>query len=325
MTAALLSTIMILATLAAGVYAIAVIDRVCSAAIGTATLGPAAAGGNGVAAITVNAISPNVFLAPIHQAAAWWLAPLHTTEAPDATAWRLAPVLYLTLAAMGLALVPWSETFVPVDLATGIVLWGALEPLATVLIFLHGWSANAHFALLGSYRYVAIGLSYILVSMFVLIGVALPAESLQISAVVASQQELWNVLRQPLGLPLFLIVGLGISFWGPLDFADSSDLAGGTSAESSGRSLLVWQFARMAMLVSFSGIAAAAFLGGPMGPLLPGPVWLILKMLFILVLLMALGRLLPRLSPERFMTLAWVVLLPLAFIDLVWAGLEALS
>lgn len=313
MLSSLFSVIVVLATLSAGAYAVAVIDRICGAAIG----GEAIAGG-GVHD------RRNPFLAPLARAAVLWLAPPHVTEAPDAAGWRLAPVLYLTLAAMGLAVVPWSETFVPVDLATGIVLWGALEPLATVLIFLHGWSPNSHLPLLGGYRYVAVGLSYILVSMFVLIAVALPAESLQVSAVVESQRELWNVVRQPLGLPLFLIVGLGISFWGPLDFADSNDLAGGTSAESSGRALLVWQFARIAMLVSFSAIAASAFLGGWMGPLLPGPLWLVIKMLFILVLLLVLGRLLPRLSPERFMTLAWTVLLPLAFLDLVWAGLEAL-
>jgi NADH-quinone oxidoreductase subunit H len=295
----------VLATLAVGAYGVAVIDGAVGATLA----------GNR---------QRSAFLAPLYRAASLWLAAPNSTEAPDTPAWRLAPVLYLTLAAMGLALVPWSADFIPVDLTTGIVLWGAIEPLATVVIFLHGWSANAHFSLLGAYRYVALGLSYILVSMFVLIGVSLPAESLQISAVVESQRELWNLVRQPLGLPLFLVVGLGISFWGPLNFADSRDLAGGTSSEISGRAKLLWQLARAAMLVAFSAIAASAFLGGWLGPVLPGPVWLILKMLFVLVLLLLLGQLLPRLSPDRFVSLAWLLLLPLAFLDLAWAGVEAL-
>lgn len=305
MVEVLLAVLVVLCVLAVGVYAVAVIDGAVGAAFSRAT-------------------RPNVFLAPFYQYASLLLAPANTTEAPDTPAWRLAPVLYLTFAAMGLALVPWSPTFIPVDLTTGIVLWGAVEPLATVAIFLHGWSANSHFPLLGAYRYVALGLSYILVSMFVLIGVSLPAESLQISAVVESQRELWNVIRQPLGLPLFLIVGLGISFWGPLNFADSSDLAGGTSSESSGRAKLLWQLGRAAMLVAFSAIGASAFLGGWLGPVLPGPVWVIVKTFFVLILLLLLGRLLPRLSPDRFLTLAWVLLLPLAFVDLIWAGVEAL-
>lgn len=300
----LLSVIVVLGTLSAGAYIVAVIDATCDAVIG----------GHG----------RSIFLVPVYRGAALWTTSSNSTEAPDTPAWRLAPVLYLTLASLGLALVPWSDVFIPVDLTTGIVLWGALEPLATVVIFLHGWSANAHFPLLGGYRYVSLGLSYILISMFVLIGVALPAESLSINDVVLSQQEVWNLVRQPLGLPLFLIVGLGISFWGPLNFADSADLAGGTSAEVSGRARLVWQFARVSMLIAFSAMGASAFLGGWLGPVLPGSVWLILKMLTIVTILLLLGRLLPRLSPDRFMTFAWVVLLPLAFIDLAWAGLEAL-
>lgn len=301
----LFAVLVVLCMLAVGSYAVAVID-------------------GAVHAVFSRAARPSVFLTPLYQCASLWLAPASTTEAPDTLSWRLAPVLYLTFAAMGLALVPWGPGFIPVDLTTGIVLWGALEPLAMVAIFLHGWSANSHLGLLGAYRYVSLGLSYILVSMFVLIGVSLPAESLQFSAVVASQQELWNIIRQPLGLPLFLIVGLGISFWGPLNFADSADLAGGTSVESSGRARLLWQFGRAAMLVAFSAISATAFLGGWLGPFLPGPVWVIVKTLFVLALLLLLGRLLPRLAPDRFLSLAWLVLLPLAFVDLAWAGLEAL-
>ncbi len=265
-----------------------------------------------------------LWLAPLQHGAWLFLQPRNTTERPDSLNWQLAPAAYLALAAAGLAVVPWSATLIPTDISTGLVLWGSVEALATVVIFLHGWSANALLPLIGAYRYVALGLSYILISMFVLIGVALPAESLQVSAVVDSQRELWNVIRQPLGLPLFLIVGLGVSFWGPLNLADSADLAGGTEAEISGPSRLVWQWARRAMLVAFSAMAATAFLGGWLGPWLPGPVWLILKMLAVMTLLLWIGRSLARVSPERCVTLAWVLCLPLSFVDLVWAGVEAM-
>ncbi|WP_210725855.1 complex I subunit 1 family protein [Modicisalibacter radicis] len=291
--------------LAVGGYAVAVADRLIAGACGWPHQG-------------------NAWLAPLARGAWLYRQDANVTEAPDRPAWRLAPALYLALAALGLALVPWSPTLVVADLATGVVLWGSLEALATVAIFLHGWSANAPLALIGGYRYVALGLSYILVSMFVLIGVVLPAESLKFSQVVAAQEELWNVVRQPLGLPLFLIVGLGLTFWGPLNLADSTDLAGGTASEVSGPPRLVWEIARVAMLVAFSGIAATAFLGGWLGPWLPGPLWLALKMLAVLLALAWLGRVLPRLAPERCVTLMWVVLLPLSFVDLIWAGLEAL-
>ncbi|MCH2342765.1 NADH-quinone oxidoreductase subunit H [Pseudomonas sp. NPDC047963] len=305
LTELLLPVLLVCLTLVLGPYLLAVIDGAIAAAVGRRATG-------------------SLWLAPLHRGAWLWLQPRNHTERPDSLNWQLAPAAYLALAAAGLAVVPWSATLIPTDISTGLVLWGSVEALATVVIFLHGWSANALLPLIGAYRYVALGLSYILISMFVLIGVALPAESLQVSAVVESQQTLWNVIRQPLGLPLFLIVGLGVSFWGPLNFADSTDLAGGTASEISGPSRLVWQWARAAMLVAFSAMAATAFLGGWLGPWLPGPLWLILKSLALMALLLWLGHALARVSPERFVTLAWVLFLPLSFADLVWAGLEAM-
>ncbi len=307
MTSTLLiaSACTVLLALLVGAYCVAAIDGAITARVTGQTPG-------------------NPLLIPLQNAARLWHAPHNETETPDRPALRLAPVLYLVLAAMGLALVPWSRDFVPVDLTTGIVFWGAIEPLATVLVFLKGWAPNAHFPLLGAYRYVSLGLSYILVSMFVLIGVALPAESLQISAVVDAQAGLWNVVRQPLGLPLFLVVGLGVSFWGPLNFIDADDLHGGAASEEAGRVQLLWSTGRAAMLLAFSAIAASAFLGGWHGPWLPGPVWLILKTLAVVVLLVILGHTLPRVSPERFLTIAWVILLPLSFLSLAGAGVEAL-
>jgi NADH-quinone oxidoreductase subunit H len=305
MNEVLLPTLVVLSTLLAGAALVAVLDQAVAGMIA----------GRPVRGLLSATFARGMLL---------WLRPDSTTEHPDALLWRLAPAAYLVLAALGLAVVPWSADFVPVRLPTGVVLWGAVEALATVVIFLEGWAPNAPLPLLGGYRHVAAGLSYILVSMFVLIGVALPAESLSFDAVIDSQQDLWNVVRQPLGLPLFLVVGLGIGVWGPLRFADAADLAGGTTAETSGPRRLAWALGRGAMLVAFSAVAASAFLGGWLGPWWPGPAWLLLKMLVVLLLLVVIGRLLARMAPERFVGLAWLLLLPLSFVDLLWAGLLAL-
>lgn len=247
-----------------------------------------------------------------------------TTERPDRLNWLLAPVFYVVLAAVGLSVVPFSPDLVALDLETGIVLWGACESLVVVVVFLHGWSANAPFAMIGAYRYVAIGLPAMLVSMFVLIAAALPAESLALTAVVESQRGLWNVLRQPLGLPLFLVLGLSLTLRGPFDYADPYDLAGGTSAEVSGPQRAAWQVARLTMLVAFSAMAATVFLGGYLGPVLPGPAWLALKTALVLALVVAAGQAFARLPPSRMLSALWLVLMPLAFLGLVIAGVEAL-
>lgn len=247
-----------------------------------------------------------------------------TTEAPDQLNWLLAPAWYVTLAAAGLSIVPFDEGLVLVKLETGIVFWGAVESLTVVVVFLHGWSPNAPLPLIGAYRYVAIGLPTMLLSMFVLIAAALPAESLDLTAIVASQREIWNIVRQPLGLPLFLLLGLSLTLRGPFDYADSADLAGGTSVEDSGAARAGWQFARLLMLVSFSAMAATVFLGGYLGPVLPGPAWLALKTLVVLAVLVALTHLFARMPAPRMLGFLWKILLPIAFLGLLQAGLEAL-
>lgn len=262
--------------------------------------------------------------APLREAAFLLLQQHNRTERPDALNWMLAPALYLALAATAISVVPLSQGMAVAEIDAGIVLWGACESMVVVAVFLHGWSANSPFPLIGAYRYAATGLSAMLISMFVLIGVALPAESMSIGQIVEAQRPVWNVVRQPLGLPLFLVLGLSVSLRGPFNYADSSDLAGGTSSEVSGSARLCWEIARLAMLVSFSAMAASAFLGGYLGPVLPGAVWLILKTIVILVITIAASHAFARIPPARMLTLQWVVLLPLSFLSLVIAGLVAL-
>lgn len=246
------------------------------------------------------------------------------TEAPDRLNRDLAPAWYLALAAIGTAVVPFAPDLVLIDSPVGIVIWGSCEALIVVTVFLHGWSPNAPFPLIGAYRYAAIGLPVMLPSMFVLIAAALPAESLSLIAIVDSQREVWNVIRQPLGLPLFMVVALAMTLRGPMDYADAADIATGTSAEDSGAGRAVWQIARLAMLVSVSAIAATVFLGGPLGPVLPGPVWLWLKTGALMALIVWIGNRVARTTPSRMLTILWVVLLPLSFLHLLISGLIAL-
>jgi len=266
----------------------------------------------------------DALLAPWRAVAVSLVRQQNRTEHPDRLNWALAPALYLALAGIGLAVVPLAPGVAVIDAPTTVVLWGAVETLTVIAVFLHGWSANAPLPLIGAYRYAAMGLPIMLLSMFVLIGTALPAQSLSVVDIVASQHDVWNVLRQPLGLFLFLLLGLSLSLRGPFDYADSADLAGGTAGEVSGAARLTWQLARHAMLVAFAAMASSAFLGGYLGPVRAGPWWLALKMLVLITLLVGAGHSLARLPPSRMLTVLWTVLLPLAFLDLAQAGVVAL-
>ena len=96
------------------------------------------------------------------------------------------------------------------------------------------------------------------------------------------------------------------------------------SAEDSGMRRLLWSISRSSMLTVFAAAGAAVLLGGWQGPVLPGPVWMAVKTSALLGLLVWVGERLAPWSPERYVPLAWAVLLPLAFLHLFLAGVVAL-
>jgi len=252
--------------------------------------------------------------------------PQPATERPDWGLWVLAPAAYVGMAAMAVSVLPLGTDWAVADVRTGIVVLGSAEVLAMVAVYLHGWAPNSPLSLVGAYRFVAAGLSFLLLSMFVLIAAALPAESMSLGRIVASQQEgAWNVLRQPLGLPLFLVVALSVSLHGPLDMADGTDLATGTVAESSGPARLAWEFGRRAMLTAYALATAVVFLAGPAGPVLPGWAWLAVKTVAVAVVLVWCGHRLGRIGIQRYVRIAWTVLLPLSFLHLAISGVAALA
>lgn len=290
-------------TMLAGVYLVAVLDR---------WIGSAAAG----APIRL----PALLADPFRSAAGLLVQQRRTTERPDAQGWAFAPALLFGLAALALVMVPLGPNLVVADPATGFVIFSAAIAFVMIAVFLHGWSPNSTFALHGAYRYGAQALSFQIPFLLAMLATALPAQSLSIVDIVTSQESLWNVVRQPLGLPLYLVVGMGVSFWGPLNLPDAPDLAGGTSVEDGGIGRLLWTVARAAMLVAVAAMGAAGFLGGWWGPLLPGPVWVILKTVLLLIVFVGAGHLLARIRIERFVVISWAFLIPLALLNVFVSG-----
>ena len=187
-------------------------------------------------------------------------------------------------------------------------------------MFLQGWSPNSAFPMAGAYRMFAQGLSSMIPFALVLIGTALPAESLDIGRIVADQDGLWNLIRQPIGLPVYLATTVGVLFHGPLATPSGADLAGGIELEASGVQLLLWRTAHHGVVLGAAAVGASVFLGGWHGPLLPDPLWVALKTMALVVILSLASNLVPRVRIERFVVIAWVGLLPLALLDVFLAG-----
>ena len=182
-----------------GAYAVAVLDL----ALGGVSAGRPSGWGR-------------VWVAPLAEAAVQMRQTRVGTERPDWQAWALAPGLLVALAATMFVVVPLAPDVVITAAPHSVVMFAAVAALVVIPAFLEGWSPNSILALLGAYRMFAQALSYVIPLALVLIGAALPTESLGFDRIVADQQGLWNVVRMPLGLPVYLAAVTGMAFWGPL-------------------------------------------------------------------------------------------------------------
>jgi NADH-quinone oxidoreductase subunit H len=124
----------------------------------------------------------------------------------------------------------------------------------------------------------------------------------------------------PVAFAVFLLSVLAMSFARPFDQAVAGDLAGGATAELSGVDRLVFLAGQKVLLVSGGAMAVPLFLGGGAGPWLPGWAWSLLKTAAVLGLLVWAGRRSPTIRVERFMEVAWLVLIPLTLVQALFVS-----
>ncbi len=239
-----------------------------------------------------------------------------TTVAADRLLWRIGCAGLLVAALMKIAVVPlgnWTTS----DLTVGVVWFNAMDVTVWALVWLAGWGPNSAFGLIGGYRFLGQALSYELPLMFALTAPAVAAGSLRLGDVVAAQHGLWFVVWMPVAFVVFCGAVLAFSVLGPFSAAVSRDIAGGAFAEASGIERLLLLAGRWALLSAGAAFAAAAFLGGGNGPLLPGWAWQLVKTSALLAGLVLLRRRLPTLRPDRLPPVAWLGALPLVLLQVL--------
>jgi len=261
---------------------------------------------------------------PVRESTRLLLTQRRTTVASDAVLWRLGGGGVIVVALLASLVVPLGAQ-PALDLPVGIVWFNAMEVLLWVLVWMAGWGANSAYSLVSGYRYLAQGLAYELPLMLALITAGLGAGSLRVVDVVAAQQDRWFVVEMPVAFVLYLAGVAGFSFWGPLSSAVAADLGGGVRGELSGVDRLVFVAGRYFALVVGAAFAVPLFLGGGAGPVLPGVVWVAVKTLAVLALLTRVRWRLPLIRPDRYVEVAWVVLIPLILAQTLGTSLLVLA
>ncbi|MEM9494143.1 MAG: complex I subunit 1 family protein, partial [Myxococcota bacterium] len=139
---------------------------------------------------------------------------------------------------------------------------------------------------------------------------------------VQEDKGFWFILVQPVAALIYLIAAVAETNRAPFDIPEAeSELVAGFHTEYSGMRFSLFFFAEYTNMFIVSLVAAVLFLGGWSGPLLPGPVWLLLKTYLLLSAMMWFRWTFPRLRFDQLMSFCWTVLIPLSIANLLITAL----
>ncbi len=246
-----------------------------------------------------------------------------------------APVLALGPALAAWAVVPFSDGMEVSSLNAGLLYILSMTSLGVYGVIIAGWASNSKYAFLGALRSAAQIVSYELAMGFALVCVLLMAQSMNLGDIVRGQQHYSGLLGWyfiPL-LPMFVvyfIAGVAETNRAPFDLAeDEAAIVAGFHTEYSGMGFALFFLAEYANMILISALSAVMFLGGWLNPFhgwgelgaatdqVPGLVWLLAKISFMLFLFLWFRATFPRYRYDQLMRLGWKVFIPLTLVWLV--------
>ena len=240
----------------------------------------------------------------------------------------LAPIVTMTLALIAWAVIPFSATQVLADINVGILYLFAVSSLGVYGIIMGGWASNSKYPFLGAIRSAAQMVSYEVSIGVIIINVLLCVGSLNLNDIVESQKDLWFVIPLFPMFVIFFISALAETNRPPFDLPEAeAELVAGYQTEYSGMMYAMFWLGEYANILLMCAMGTILFLGGWMSPieiypftLVPGAIWLILKILLLFILFALVKAIVPRYRYDQLMRLGWKVFLPLS---LIWVVLTA--
>ena len=240
----------------------------------------------------------------------------------------LAPIVTMTLALISWAVIPFSATKVLADINVGILYLFAVSSLGVYGIIMGGWASNSKYPFLGAIRSAAQMVSCEVSIGVIIINVLLCVGSLNLNDIVIAQQDLWFVIPLFPMFVIFFISALAETNRPPFDLPEAeAELVAGYQTEYSGMMYAMFWLGEYANILLMCAMGAILFLGGWLSPidiypftLIPGAIWLILKILLLFILFALVKAIVPRYRYDQLMRLGWKVFLPLS---LTWVVLTA--
>jgi NADH-quinone oxidoreductase subunit H len=245
----------------------------------------------------------------------------------DKPVYVIAPMISFVAALSMFAVIPFGESvtlfgreikLVIADVDIGILYIFAMGTLGEYGIVLGGWSSGNKYAILGALRAAAQMISYEVALGLIVIGTIILSGSLRLTEIVEAQRDVWFIVYQPFAFLLYIVAALAEINRTPFDMPESeSELACGFNVEYSSMKFALFMIAEYAHLVTVAALTTTLFLGGWLGPVLPGPVWFVLKTLLIIFIFIWIRGTYPRMRYDHIMKFGWKFLFPAALANVV--------
>ena len=255
-------------------------------------------------------------------------------DAADRVIFLLAPAVVAITALLMFAVIPFGPDItvyghtvplVVTDINVGLLFVFALSSLGVYGAALGGWSSNSKYSLLGGIRGAAQMVSYELSLGLSLIPVVMEAGSFSLVDIVNAQTKLPYILLEPVAFAIFFISAMAEIKRIPFDLPEAeNELGAGFHTEYSGMRFGLFFLGEYVHMQVLGGLIAVFFLGGWHGPLLPGPVWLAVKIVLVCLVMIWIRGTLPRLRYDQLMNFGWKVLIPAALLNVVFTGARLL-
>lgn len=212
----------------------------------------------------------------------------------------------------------WTIHLYIADTSVSLLVVAAIGSLGFYGLMIGGWASGSKYALLGGMRAIAQLVSYEVAFTLAVIGVIIQAGSLSFLTIADAQTPLWFIIPQFLGFIVFFIAAVAESNRPPFDLAEADgEVVAGYHTEYGGLRYAMFAAAEFINAITLSALGAVLFLGGPNGPLLPGPLWMLIKIGAFLFVLIWIRATLPRVRFDQLMKLGWKILLPVATLNLL--------
>ena len=203
------------------------------------------------------------------------------------TLFVLGPLLPVLSGVLALAIIPWGDVqdgvgFYGIDVPIGVLYFFAVGSIAFYGVLLGGWASGSKYSLLGAMRGAAQLISYEVAMGLALLGAILMGGSLSLVDLVKAQGEIWYIVPQFVGFLIFMLAGFAETNRTPFDMPEAdAELVQGFMTEYGGMRFGSFLLVEYMEILVVSGIAAAIFLGGWMGPgpSFLDPIWMLAKII----------------------------------------------